>query len=160
MQENTGHSFSAYFKRAVSPLIVLALLRDRKMYGYEISQEINLRTHKKRSIAVLYPVLYRLEEQGYIRIENQYVLDCELKKISFEYRVREYPLRCLEDLDLVAILGNLMDNAITAASESEKKWVSLTTSVRNTYNVVVIKNSCDVPPQAQGERLHSASLKA
>lgn len=86
---------------------------------------------------------------------NRYVLDCELKKISFEYSVRECPLRCLEDLDLVAILGNLMDNAITAASESEKKWVSLTTSVRNTYNVVVIKNSCDVPPQAQGERLLS-----
>lgn len=86
---------------------------------------------------------------------NRYVLDCELKKISFEYRVRECPLRCLEDLDLVAILGNLMDNAITAASESGKKWVSLTTSVRNTYNVVVIKNSCDVPPRAQGERLLS-----
>lgn len=86
---------------------------------------------------------------------NRYVLDCELKKISFEYSVRECPLRFLEDLDLVAILGNLMDNAITAASESEKKWVSLTTSVRNTYNVVVIKNSCDVPPQAQGERLLS-----
>lgn len=86
---------------------------------------------------------------------NRYVLDCELKEISFEYSVRECPLRCLEDLDLVAILGNLMDNAITAASESEKKWVSLTTSVRNTYNVIVIKNSCDVPPQAQGERLLS-----
>ena len=76
MQENIGHSFPAYFKRAVSPLIVLALLRDRKMYGYEISQEINLRTHKKRSIAVLYPVLYRLEEQGYIRIENTVVESC------------------------------------------------------------------------------------
>lgn len=86
---------------------------------------------------------------------NRYVLDCELKEISFEYSVRECPLRCLEDLDLVAILGNLMDNAITAASESEKKWVSLTTSVRNTYNVIVIKNSCDIPPQAQGEKLLS-----
>lgn len=86
---------------------------------------------------------------------NRYVLDCELKEISFEYRVRECPLRCLEDLDLVAILGNLMDNAITAASESEKKWVSLTTSVRNTYNVIVIKNSYDMPPQAQGEQLLS-----
>lgn len=86
---------------------------------------------------------------------NRYVLDCELKKISFEYSVRECPLRCLEEMDLVAILGNLMDNAITAASESEKKWVSLTTSVRNTYNVIVIKNSCDMPPQAQGEQLLS-----
>lgn len=68
MQDNTGHSFAAYFKRAVSPLVVLALLRKRAMYGYEISQEINQRTGKKLSISVLYPVLYRLEEQGYIRI--------------------------------------------------------------------------------------------
>lgn len=73
MPDNTGHSFSAYFKRAVSPLMVLALLRNRKMYGYEISQEINQRTHKKLSIAVLYPVLYRLEEQGYIRVVDSVV---------------------------------------------------------------------------------------
>lgn len=73
MQENTGHSFAAYFKRAVSPLMVLALLQKRKMYGYEISQEINLRTQKKLSIAVLYPVLYRLEEQGYICVEDSVV---------------------------------------------------------------------------------------
>lgn len=70
MNDNSGHDFSSYFKRAVSPLMVLALLRGRKMYGYEISQEINQRTHKKLSIAVLYPVLYRLEEQGYICIED------------------------------------------------------------------------------------------
>ncbi len=68
MQDNTGHSFSAYFKRAVSPLMVLALLQERQMYGYEISQQINQRSKKKLSIAVLYPVLYRLEEQGYICI--------------------------------------------------------------------------------------------
>ena len=73
MQDNTGHSFSAYSKRAVSPLMVLALLRNRKMYGYEISQEINLRTNSKLSIAVLYPVLYRLEEQGYICIVDTIV---------------------------------------------------------------------------------------
>lgn len=68
MNENTGHDFSSYFKRTVSPLMVLALLRNKKMYGYEISQEIRRRSHKKLSIAILYPVLYRLEEQGYIRI--------------------------------------------------------------------------------------------
>lgn len=70
VSENSGHDFSSYFKRAVSPLMVLALLRGNEMYGYEITQEINRRTNKKLSIAVLYPVLYRLEEQGYVRIAN------------------------------------------------------------------------------------------
>lgn len=27
--QDTGHSFSAYFKRATSPLVVLALLKER-----------------------------------------------------------------------------------------------------------------------------------
>ena len=86
---------------------------------------------------------------------NRYVLDCDLKGIVFEYNVKECPLLCLEDLDLVAILGNLMDNAITAANQSTEKRVSLTTSVRNTYNVIVLKNSCDISPQAKGEKLLS-----
>lgn len=73
MKDNTGHDFSSYFKRAVSPLVVLALLRNRKMYGYEITQEINRKTDKKLAVAVLYPVLHRLETQGYIRIVDTVV---------------------------------------------------------------------------------------
>lgn len=86
---------------------------------------------------------------------NRYLLDCDIKGIIFEYSVKECPLLYLEDLDLVAILGNLMDNAITAASQSSEKKLSLTTSVRNTYNVIVLKNSCDISPQAKGEKLLS-----
>ena len=37
MAENS-HSFGAYYKRATSPLAVLRLLKERPMYGYEISQ--------------------------------------------------------------------------------------------------------------------------
>lgn len=86
---------------------------------------------------------------------NRYILDSELKGIRFDYDVKECQLLGLEDLDLVAILGNLMDNAITAASQSTEKRISLTTSVRNTYDVIVLKNSCDKSPQAQGEQLLS-----
>lgn len=70
MNDQTGHSFAAYFKRAASPLIVLALLKDKAMYGYEISQAMNLRSNGKLTVSVLYPVLYRLEEQGYVRISD------------------------------------------------------------------------------------------
>ena len=38
-QEDSGHSFLAYFKRATSPLAVLRILSDRPMYGYELIQE-------------------------------------------------------------------------------------------------------------------------
>ena len=38
------------------------------MYGYEISAELKNRSDGKYMISILYPVLYRLEEQGYIEI--------------------------------------------------------------------------------------------
>lgn len=65
---DTGHSFEAYYKRATSPLAVLHLLQDATMYGYQISQAMKEKSGGKFTIAVLYPVLYRLEEQGYIEV--------------------------------------------------------------------------------------------
>lgn len=70
MSDNTGHSFVAYFKRAVSPLVVLALLREKPMYGYEISKLMKECSNGKLKVAVLYPVLYRLEEEGYVYISD------------------------------------------------------------------------------------------
>lgn len=72
---DTGHSFSAYFKRATSPLVVLALLRERAMYGYEISSEMSQRSDGQFTISVLYPVLYRLQEQGYIEISETEIVE-------------------------------------------------------------------------------------
>ena len=68
--ENTGHSFISYFKRATSPLIVLRFLSEKPMYGYEITAALKNRSDGKYTISILYPVLYRLEEQGYIRISS------------------------------------------------------------------------------------------
>ena len=65
---DTGHSFISYFKRATSPLVVLHFLSEKPMYGYEISAELKTRSDGKYMISILYPVLYRLEEQGYIEI--------------------------------------------------------------------------------------------
>ena len=66
-QEDSGHSFLAYFKRATSPLAVLRILSDRPMYGYELIQELKQRSGGKYQLFLLYPVLYRLEEQGYFQ---------------------------------------------------------------------------------------------
>lgn len=72
---DSSHSFESYYKRATSPLVVLRLLRDRAMYGYEISQAMKQRSGGRFSISVLYPVLYRLEEQGYIVVERTEVIN-------------------------------------------------------------------------------------
>lgn len=71
---DVSHSFESYYKRATSPLVVLRLLHDQTMYGYQVSQAMQQRSHGRFTIAVLYPILYRLEEQGYIRVEKTEVI--------------------------------------------------------------------------------------
>lgn len=84
---------------------------------------------------------------------HKYSVDCELRGIHFEYDVKSCNLSDISDLDLVAILGNLMDNAVTAAEHSREKYISLATSWRNDYSVVIISNSSDCPPKAVGGTL-------
>lgn len=72
---DASHSFESYYKRATSPLVVLRLLNDKTMYGYQISQAMQQKSDGRFSIAVLYPILYRLEEQGYIRVERTEVIN-------------------------------------------------------------------------------------
>ena len=51
MAENS-HSFGAYYKRATSPLAVLRLLKERPMYGYEISQAMKKKSGGRVHIQV------------------------------------------------------------------------------------------------------------
>lgn len=84
---------------------------------------------------------------------NKYVLDCERRGIQFDYNVRSCNLKRLDDIDLVAILGNLMDNAMAASEESQQKTMLLETTQRNGYDVIVISNSCDDAPIVCGGKL-------
>ena len=84
---------------------------------------------------------------------NKYVTECELRGVSFSYDVRLCNLSGVEDIDIVAILGNLMDNALTSAEQSSAKKMSIATTWRNSYNVIIISNSCDCAPVSMGEQL-------
>ena len=88
-------------------------------------------------------------------IINKYILACEKYGIPFEYEVRSCNLSSVDDLDLVAILGNLLDNAITSAKESDKKVLQMETSVQNGYQIIIIRNSCSRAPIITGGKLRS-----
>lgn len=89
---------------------------------------------------------------------HKYSVDCELRGIHFESDIKSCNLSGVSDLDLVAILGNLIDNAIAAAEQSTEKSVSLATSWRNGYSVIIVSNSCDHPPKTVGGALVSSKL--
>lgn len=79
---DSGHSFKDYFKRATSQMVVLGLLSENPMYAYQMSTEMAKRSDGRYTMALLYPVLYRLQDLGYVE---------EVKKeISDDNRVRNY----------------------------------------------------------------------
>ncbi len=63
-------------------MLILSLLQERPKYAYEMTQELKERTNGEYNMPLLYPVLYRLQDQGFIE-ESERV-------ISKNNRVRNY----------------------------------------------------------------------
>lgn len=63
-----GDSTQASFRRGVMSLVILALLKREDMYGYQLVQETSRASRGKLTTqeGSLYPVLYKLQEQGLI----------------------------------------------------------------------------------------------
>jgi PadR family transcriptional regulator, regulatory protein PadR len=63
--------FSSELIRSCTDLVILALLRDRPRYGYEIIISLSDRgdAELKFRQGTLYPLLYRLEREGWIRAQ-------------------------------------------------------------------------------------------
>lgn len=58
----------SYFKRGVATLCILSLLNEGEMYGYEIAQALDNISGGRFVLpeGTLYPILYRLEDNGYL----------------------------------------------------------------------------------------------
>ena len=56
------------FQRGVLPIVILSLLKQEDMYGYQLVTETARRSNGKLATqeGSLYPVLYKLLEAGYI----------------------------------------------------------------------------------------------
>ena len=63
-----GDSGQSSFRRGVMSLVILALLKREDMYGYQLVQETERSSGGSLTTqeGSLYPVLYRLLDQGYI----------------------------------------------------------------------------------------------
>jgi PadR family transcriptional regulator PadR len=61
-------SFDRELKRGTLEMILLNLLAEKAMYGYELVSTLERRGGKQFQVkeGTLYPVLYRLENAGYI----------------------------------------------------------------------------------------------
>lgn len=60
---------SRELKKGSAELLILSLVQDQARHGYDIAKLIELRSHGelKFHAASLYPLLYRLEERGWLQ---------------------------------------------------------------------------------------------
>ena len=86
-------------------------------------------------------------------IINRYVTECSIKDVKFTFDTRLKNLEYVEGYDLVTILGNILDNALESAEKSEKREITLSTDHRNTYDVLIVTNSCDTSPKTSNNKL-------
>ena len=93
-------------------------------------------------------------------IINRYITECEMKHIDFAYDVKLCDLSYIDNTDIVAILSNLMNNAVESAEKADGGFISFAIDRRNRFEVLVIKNSCpEKPDKKDGMYLSSKNDK-
>ena len=81
-----GSSPDAAWKKGSAELLVLSLLEDQPRHGYDISKLIQIRSGGalRYHVTSLYPLLHRLEKQGWI--EGRWVERAEQRRRRY-YRL-------------------------------------------------------------------------
>lgn len=76
---------SKQLKKGIIEILILKLLSEEKMYGYQLIQELDLRSDGvfKMKEGTLYPVLYRLEDSKLI--ESCWEQDTEKRGVPRKY---------------------------------------------------------------------------
>ena len=88
-------------------------------------------------------------------IINKYDTECKIKNVDFSFDFKLANLKMVEDYDLVTVISNLLDNALEASVESEKHFITVKSKKVNTYDSLIITNSCDMPPIAVNNELRT-----
>lgn len=88
-------AISEGIKRGTVALLILSLLKDEDMYGYQLTQELEKRSGGKYSLqeSSMYPTLYRL-------LDNEYISDTPVKagkrKVRIYYHIEPKGLEYLQ----------------------------------------------------------------
>lgn len=84
------------FKKGVLEIVILKLLSQREMYGYELVSELNRRGESLNiKEGTLYPILYRLEDEGLM--ETRWEQGAFREKPKKYYSVTEKGLKVMTE---------------------------------------------------------------
>lgn len=104
------------------------------------------------------------------------IVNCKIaealeKYIDFKYEIEYIGEICIEDIDMCALLANLLDNAIEACEKIEKgkRWIGLKIKRRNEMLFIWIENSIGVgiveqdkffKTSKENKKLHGLGMKS
>ncbi len=85
-------------------------------------------------------------------IINRYRMICRQQEIEFSAEAVNIPADFMNEVDLTALLDNVLQNAVESAVKSEKKYVSFSAfRVNDNFMKMLICNACDSAPELDKE---------
>ena len=113
------------FKKGSVEMLILTLLNDQTMYGYQISQEISVRSGNIINIpeGSLYPTLYKLLEESFV-VDERRLVGKRMSRIY--YSITDMGKKRLQDLyrDYTQVhkgIKGIMKNSGFALDEAAEK---------------------------------------
>ncbi len=99
------------FRRGIMSLVILSLLRKEDMYGYQLVQETKTISGGRiiTQEGSLYPVLYKLQERGYIS-DRKVLVGKRMTRVYYHLEPAglEYLHTLIEEYDAISTGVNLI----------------------------------------------------
>lgn len=115
-------NFRANYQRGLAPLLILSLLKREDMYGYQLVQQTEQQSRGKivTQEGSLYPVLYKLEESGFIS-SRKVLVGKRMQRVYYhlEPKGREYLDLLIREYETVTSGTFLIIRGEEAANEAE-----------------------------------------
>lgn len=102
------------FKRGTVELVILSVLTQKDLYGYELVKTISEKSEKNFDLPLgtLYPVLYRLVENGLISDRDEVVNKRLRKYYHLEEKGKKYYKELLAEYEKISLGVNLILKAV------------------------------------------------
>lgn len=94
-------NYETQFKKSTLPLRILKFLSEREMYTYEISQEALKRSGGRYKAPLLYNIIKKLQEQGFVSISRKET--SENNRVRVYYKTTDEGLVYLANLKIMII---------------------------------------------------------
>lgn len=97
------------FKRGTAELLILHLLMDEDLYGYQITQAFEEKSNGEYTMleGSLYPILYKLEDAGLI---SSYSVKAGVRRTRKYYHIEDAGRRHYETIlrDYLSVTNNIL----------------------------------------------------